>query len=289
VPDAPTASIIVPTRERPEYLEVTLRSIGGQASAAGAEILVVQDGPDPATAAVAERHGARVVSLPRARGANAARNAGIAAARSDLFVLVDDDIEAAPGWLERLLEAAQREPGFDVFGGPITPRLEGTALHGCGREPAPITALDLGQADRQAEFVWSANMAVRRAAVERVGEFDETIFGRGDEEDWQRRLAALGGRVLYVAGAGVAHRRAGRDARVPALCRANYFLGRCSRRYDVRKHTEPSLGGEFRVLAGCMWHTLRRRCAFGIVMTAHRLGRLRELLAERRMTSDQVG
>jgi GT2 family glycosyltransferase len=197
------------------------------------------------------------------------------------LVFVDDDIEAGPRWLDRLLEAARSESGYEVFGGPITPRLEGAAARGCGREPAPITALDLGPADRPAEFVWSANMAVRRSAVERVGEFDETISGRGDEEDWQRRLADAGGRALYVAGAEVVHRRAGSDARLPALCRANFFLGRSARRYDVRKHTEPSLGAELRVLAGCIWHTLRRRCAFGIVMAAHTLGRLRELVAER--------
>ena len=63
-----------------------------QARAAGAEVLVVNDGDDPATDGVARRHGARVVTLPPPGGANAARNAGIDAAASDLIVLIDDDV-----------------------------------------------------------------------------------------------------------------------------------------------------------------------------------------------------
>ena len=39
---------------------------------------------------------------------------------------------------------------------------------------------------------------------------------------------------------------------------------------------------ELRVLVGCAWHTLRRRCGYGIVMGAHAAGRLAQLAAERR-------
>jgi hypothetical protein len=50
----------------------------------------------------------------------------------------------------------------------------------------------------------------------------------------------------------------------------------------VRKGTAPAIRGELRVLAGCVWHTVRRRCANGVVMGAHTTGRLREALAEQR-------
>src|ERR671939_578108 len=90
---------------------------------------------------------------------------------------------------------------------------------------------DLGAEDADASFVWGANMAVRRSAFERVGPFDESLGGAGDEEDWQRRLRAAGGRVRYVAAAGVDHRRAGADARVAALARSGWHRGRASRRW----------------------------------------------------------
>jgi glycosyltransferase involved in cell wall biosynthesis len=272
----PTATIVIPTRSRPAYLDLALASIAPQAAEAGAEVLVVNDGGDPATAQVAARHGAGVLDLPPPGGANAARNAGIDVARSDLIVLIDDDVDAPEGWLRALLAGVDAAPDHDVFGGPIRARLEGGGPRSCGRESPPITTLDRGPVDRDVELVWSANMAIRRRAVERVGRFDESIRIRGDEEDWERRYIAQGGRVRYIAGAGLIHRRTAADARLRPLARAAYAQGRASRRYDVHKRAAPGPAAELRVLLGCLWHIVRRRCANGVVMAAHAAGRLRE-------------
>ena len=250
-----------------------------QAARAGAEVLVVSDGPDAATAATAERHGARLVTLPAPAGLNAARNAAIDVAGADLIVYIDDDIAAPDGWLQALLDGARDAPENDVFGGPITARLEGGGPRACGREPAPISTLDDGPEDRDVPQVWGANMAIRRRAFERIGRFDERLSGRGDEEDWERRYVASGGRIRYLAGAGLVHRRTAADATVAKLSRAAYALGRTARRNDFRKGTAPALARELRTLAGCCWHVLRRRCAIGIVMAAHTAGRLREAIA----------
>jgi GT2 family glycosyltransferase len=279
------ATIVVPTRSRAGYLDVALASFAPQAAAAGAEIVVVVDGGDPASVAVAERHGARVLALTEPQGPNAARNAGIAAARGELIVLVDDDVAAPSGWLPALLAAADATPERDVFGGPIRAVLEGGRVGGigfCGRERPPITTLDAGPADRDVPVAWSANLAIRRAALETIGGFDETIeVGAGDEEEWQERYRSTGGHVRYVAAAAIDHRRTRADARLRALARAAYHRGRAARRHDARKGLAPPLAAELRVLAGCGWHTLRRRCANGIVMGAHALGRAREALASR--------
>lgn len=274
----PAASIVIPTRSRPDYLEVTLASIAPQAAAAGAEVIVVDDGGSPASVRVAERHGARVVALPAPGGANAARNIGIESASSDLIVLVDDDVDAPAGWLAEMLAGAERAPDHDLFGGPIHARLEGGGPRSCGREAAPITTLDLGPDDRDAGLVWSANMAVRRRALERVGRFDETIRVRGDEEDWERRYLAAGGRIRYVAAAGLVHRRTAADATAWRLARAAFVQGQASRRYDAVKSSVPPLRDEWRTLAGCVWHIFRRRCVNGAVLTAHAAGRLCEAL-----------
>ena len=100
----------------------------------------------------------------------------------------------------------------------------------------------------------------------------------GDEEDWLERLRAAGGRIEYLAGAGLEHRRAAEDARLRPLARAAYARGRAARASDRRRGREPSLGGELRVLAGCGWHTLRRACPQGVIMGAHSAGRLMEAL-----------
>jgi GT2 family glycosyltransferase len=269
------ASIIVPTRSRPDYLEVTLASIAPQARALGAEVVVADDGGLAENAAVAERHGARYLAHEAPRGPNAARNTGIEAAESDLIVLVDDDVEAPDGWLAALLAGAE---DCEVVGGPIRARLEGVARRTCGREGPPITFLDLGPADRDADFVWSANMAIRRSALERVGPFDASLEIYGDEEEWQRRHRAAGGRIRYVAAAGLDHRRAPEDATLRALSRAALTRGRNSRRYDELKGTAPSRAAELRTLAGCLAHGPLHRCANGIPLSAAAWGRTREAL-----------
>jgi GT2 family glycosyltransferase len=276
--EQPTASIVIPTRGRPGYLDVSLASLTPQARAARAEIIVVTDGHEPSSAVVARRHGVRLIELPRQSGANAARNAGVAAGTAELVIFVDDDIEAPDGWLEAFLSGAATAPDRDVFGGPIRARLEGGGPRACGREPAPITTLELGSADHDVKLVWSANMAVRRRALELVGPFDEKLVVCGDEEDWLLRHAARGGRVRYLAAAAVEHRRTAEDSRLRALARSAYARGRAARRYDVYKGTAPPTRRELRTLAGCVWHAVRRRCANGVVLGAQTAGRLREAL-----------
>ena len=278
--DPPVVSVVVPTRGRAAYLEVTLDSLLEQRGGIANEILVVDDGDDRATAdAVRARPAVRYVPHGPARGLNAARNTGLRAAAAPLIAFVDDDVLVPQGWLEALAEGAGRHPDADAFGGPIRARFEGRPPRGCGREEPPITTLDLGERDREVDFVWGANFAVRRGAVERVGAFDEGIVRpHGDEEDWLERLRAGGGRVVYLAAAGLDHRRTAADARLRPLARAAYARGRGARASDRRRGREPSLAGELRVLAGCGWHTLRRGCAQGLIMGAHSAGRVAEAL-----------
>jgi GT2 family glycosyltransferase len=275
------AAVILPTAGRPAYLDVALASIVPQARALGADVLVVDDGPSAQTREIARRHGARYVAHDRPLGLNAARNTGARETTAPLLAYVDDDVEVRPGWLAALVVADASQPaGVGVFTGPVRARFDGPPLALCGREDPPITHLDLGPSDQDCEHAWGANMAVRRGALERVGPFDEARELYGDEQEWQARLKASGGRLRYVAAAALDHRRAGDDARVRDLALAAYARGRASRRFDVFKRTAPTLGEELRVLAGCVAHGPRFRCANGPILTAHSLGRLRSLLAE---------
>ncbi len=274
------ASIVVPTRGRAAYLDVALRSFAPQAADAGAEVIVVVDGYDPGSVVVAQRRGAHVIAHAQPRGPNAARNAGWQAAHGELVIFVDDDVEAPRTWLPALLAAAAATPERDVFAGPIRAEIEGGGPRSCGRDAPPITTLDHGAADVDVPVGWSANLAIRRSALETVGGFDESIpVGAGDEEEWQERWRSTGGRVRYVAAAGLDHRRAGADATLRALARAQYRRGRAARMQDVRKGVAPSPARELRLVAACAAHTLARGCLNGVTLTAHAAGRAREAFA----------
>jgi GT2 family glycosyltransferase len=274
----PTVAVVVPTRDRTAYLDVTLESLTRQRGERPHELLVVDDGPSAETAAVAAAHGVRCIATVGGHGLNAARNTGMRATTAPLVAFVDDDVVAPPGWLDALAAGAERHHEADALGGPIRARFEGGGPRGCGREGPPITTLDLGPEDVEAEMVWGANFTVRRSAWERIGPFDERLRrGHGDEEEWLERLRASGGRIAYVAAAGLEHRRTAADARLLPLARAAYHRGRGARASDVRRDRAPGTLRELRVLVGCGWHTLRRACPQGIVMGAHSAGRVVEL------------
>jgi GT2 family glycosyltransferase len=278
------ASIVIPTRARPDYLGVALASIVPQAAVAGADVLVVDDShPTEQMRALAERYDARYEPHPRPLGLNAARNLGVERSTGELVVFVDDDVRARPGWLAALLDAARRHPDVEVFTGPITARLDGPAPRTCGRERPPITTLDLGPSDSDARFGWGANLAIRRRALERVGPFDLSLADGGDEQEWQERLRAADpdARVLYVAEAGVEHRRAGDDARLRSLARAAWVRGAAARRFDARRGRAPSLAAEADTLLRSIGHVVRRACPAGLTMAAHSAGRLATGVRER--------
>ena len=198
------ASVIVPTRGRPDYLRVALESLAAQDLGRDSfEVLVVDDGPDELTRAssqrVAERTGAPIGYVERqgAPGLNSARNTGVAAAASEFVVFVDDDVEAPPGWLRALVDGRARHPEALVFGGPIRLRLEGSRLPMCGREHPPITTLDAGERDREVDVVWGANMAADRRAFELAGHV--------------RRRGPVRVRRGHVGAAAARARRAGRS------------------------------------------------------------------------------
>lgn len=105
--DRPLVSAVIPTRDRPALLACAVRSALRQ-SWARLEVIVVVDGPDPATAAQLETLAdprLRTVLLPRPSGASAARNAGVRAARGEWIALLDDDDEWLPDKIERQMRA----------------------------------------------------------------------------------------------------------------------------------------------------------------------------------------
>ena len=275
-------SVVIPTKARPHYLEIAVQSMLPQVEAAGGEIVVVDDGPDEDTRWAAERWGVRYLVNDRNPGLNGARNAGIAATDGELVILVDDDIAVSPGWLDALLDAAERHPDVDAFTGRIYAQFvhEGRELHFCGRENPPITTFDRGDEEVDVDFAWGANLAIRRSAFDRIGTFDELHrTGAGDEEEWERRLVAAGGRIRYIPDAWLDHRRMDEDAQLPRLMRAARVRGRTARRFDVSEGRAPAIGRELRVLAGCLVHGPRYRCSMGPIMAAHSAGRIQEAVS----------
>jgi len=91
-------TVVIPTRNRPDMVTRAVRSALAQTHAA-LEVIVVIDGPDPATAghlAGIEDPRLTVIELERNRGAADARNLGVERGRGDWIAFLDDDDEWMP-------------------------------------------------------------------------------------------------------------------------------------------------------------------------------------------------
>ena len=114
MPDYPLVSAIIPTRDRPALLACAMRSAMRQ-TWPNLELIVVVDGPDPATAAYLETCNdprLRVVFLDEQRGGSDARNAGVRAACGEWIAFLDDDDEWLPEKLAHQMRAAHAMPDW---------------------------------------------------------------------------------------------------------------------------------------------------------------------------------
>jgi glycosyltransferase involved in cell wall biosynthesis len=94
----PRFSFVIPALNEAHYVADTLNSIHratvGYDEQPAYEIIVVDDCSTERTAAIARRHGARVIQL-RKRNIAAVRNAGASVARGELLVFVDADTQVS--------------------------------------------------------------------------------------------------------------------------------------------------------------------------------------------------
>lgn len=110
-------SVIIPTRNRPEFVVRALQSVLAQ-TYPSFEIIVVVDGPDTTTdPARLEAMDARitVLGLPENVGLAEARNQGILRASGRWIALLDDDDEWLPRKLELQVKRAEQLGGDYVF------------------------------------------------------------------------------------------------------------------------------------------------------------------------------
>jgi glycosyltransferase involved in cell wall biosynthesis len=282
-------SIVIPTRNRAGILRGALNSLVSQDFPPSEyEVVVSDDGSTDATPAIVREYvsthsSPRVKAVSRGHaGANAARNAGILKAQGDLICLVDDDVEAPKGWLQAIVQGARRHPSAGCLGGPIRLRLEGREPRFCGKEGLGEAELDLGPTDQLGPVLWSANMAIRRSALDAVGLFREDVPRDGEEEEWERRLFAAGGTTAYVADAWVWHRRTDAQLRVGSLLKTSFIRGRQAAerlRFEGRPLSVPS---ELAGIPRALGHATLHRCEWGVLNASRRLGMVWESLTPSR-------
>jgi len=213
-------SVVVCTRDRGRSLEPTLAALAAHRAAVDWEVIVVDNGSRDGTPAIARGFAAadparfRMVEEPVV-GLSAARNRGLREARGEVVVYLDDDAQPVDGWLEAYAGAFV-DPSVASAGGPVEPVYSGPLPGWLEPRHLPyLSVWDRGSEPielRYNELPRGANVAYRRSALGRAGEFDRRLgrIGRSlrscEEIELGLRLERLGLRSLYVPAARVRHR-----------------------------------------------------------------------------------
>jgi glycosyltransferase involved in cell wall biosynthesis len=197
----PAVSVIVPALNSARTIERCMQAVAVQHTDHRFEVLVVHSGEDD-TCARAERAlpGTRTVQLPRRALAATARNAGVCAARADVFAFLDSDAYPTPEWIEAVVAASRT--GYDLVCGAI-----GNAnpdSHVSRAEQLLMFSEFLRESpERPIWFALSGNLVLTRQTYERFGPFVEV---RASEDIlYSGGVVAKGGRILFFPRLHVLH------------------------------------------------------------------------------------
>ena len=237
------------THDRARRLERTLASLVGLRVAPEQpwELVVVDNASRDDTAAVLSRMACVLPLQPMCEprlGLSAARNAGVRAARGELVLFIDDDVDVDPAWLGAHVAAAGRWPGAAYFAGRVDAEFEEPPVRWITEQRGALSGmlceLDLGPDERRLapdEHPVGPNMAVRRAAFAHA-DFDERLGLRGrdqirgSETSLFRALSRQGAWGVWVPAARVRHRIAREQATWRHFWRYYRSTGRAIGRLD---------------------------------------------------------
>jgi GT2 family glycosyltransferase len=225
-----TCGVVIVAWNGEQYLDACLRSVLEQ-SVVPAVIIVIDNGSDDRSLEIigtyvdgATRRGVtlRVVTEPTNTGFTPAANKGLAALRDefrtvDVAILLNQDVTLDGDWCEVVSAAFAADPQVGVVGSKLLRPNRLTIQHAGGylerprfvgrhyghHEPAAwLRATE----SREVEFVTGAAIALRVAALDETGTFDE-VFAPGYYEDVDLclRMTAKGWKVVYLPTAVATH------------------------------------------------------------------------------------
>lgn len=225
LPDpAPLVSVIIPTRDRAELLDVTLRGLLTETEYPRLEVVILDnDSVEPATKELFARFAGdsrvRVLPSPGAFNFSGLSNQGAAAARGEVLLFLNNDVEVIePHWLRELASIALEPhvgavgaklyyPDFTLQHGGVILGAGGVAGHshlGISREdPGYFARMAVSQ---EVSAVTGACLATRRSVFEEVGGFDAVhLTVAFNDIDLCLRITEAGYRIVWTPHAALIH------------------------------------------------------------------------------------
>ncbi|MAD95066.1 MAG: hypothetical protein CML33_06175 [Rhodobacteraceae bacterium] len=214
--------IIIPVYRDLITVQRCLTSVLGTLTQLDAELFLVNDAsPEPDLTnycrGLREEHGLQLIEHSENRGFVASVNEGITALNGRDVIILNSDTEVPPGWIERLIAAAEACPDA----ASVTPFSNNATIcsypNFCADNhiPADLDRKAIDQLFAKANSGVTIEiptgvgfcMFMRRSTIDEIGVFDEQAFGRGygEENDWCLRASSKGWKHILCADLFVYH------------------------------------------------------------------------------------
>jgi len=253
-PGAPLASVIIPNWNGVRLLRRCLDSLQQQ-TLSSAEIIIVDNGStdDSLDVLQAEYPKVRVLALQQNTGYTGGCNAGMMAARGHYLVLLNNDTEAEPQWLETLVNGLSAYPQAGMATSRIMLFDRRDVLNAAGdsygKDGIPNSRGVWQQFSPDyatPSFVFGGSggaVAYRREMLAEVGLFDESFFMWCEDVDLSWRSQLAGWKCIYIPNAVIYHHLSATGG--GAL--ASYYVGR-NTLWVIARNYPPALYNKYRRL-----------------------------------------
>jgi glycosyltransferase involved in cell wall biosynthesis len=160
-------SVVIAAYNSEAYIAEAIESVLGQTIPPD-EVIVIDDGSSDGTRAVLDRFSGRIVALTQANSGQAvAVNKGLAMARGELIGFCDADDLWTPCKLEMQLALLDRDGKFDAAFGKVQQFVSPDVPEAQRARLKPAVEIMPGELKQC--------MLIRRAALDRIDPFDETL------------------------------------------------------------------------------------------------------------------
>lgn len=217
------AVVILSWNGRP-YLEQFLGGVVQHSSAAGFEVVIADNqSTDGSVEYVrAQFPQVRVIVNPRNGGYAGGYNDALKHIDAEYYILLNQDVEVSPGWIETVLEVMDSNPAIAAaqpklldfnreeyfeYAGACGGYVDVLGYAFCRGRMFDTIEKDNGQYDNVAELFWASGacLFVRSSCYWQAGGLDEDFFAHQEEIDLCWRLNSLGYKVMSVPQSVVYH------------------------------------------------------------------------------------
>lgn len=182
----PTVSVIIPTYQRANLVPLAIKSVLAQ-TYQDYEIIVVNDGSTDNTKEVLAKFVPQIIAIHQEnRGLSAARNTGIKASQGKYIAFLDDDDRWLPEKLAKQIPILETKPKVGlVFSDTFAVDNQDKVL-GKSSESNPQPKVKVSWTLFEQNFIPVVTVVLRRACLDEVGLFDESLTACEDYDLWLR-------------------------------------------------------------------------------------------------------